>query len=99
LARALAGQPTLILMDEPLAGLGATETQALVAVISRLRADGMTIVIIEHTMQAMVSGVVRFVVLNQGGFLTEGVPAAVPQAKRRTEGYLGRKWAVGHAAG
>jgi ABC-type branched-subunit amino acid transport system ATPase component/ABC-type branched-subunit amino acid transport system permease subunit len=99
LARALAGQPTLILMDEPLAGLGATETQALVAVISRLRADGITIVIIEHTMQAMVSVVDRFIVLNQGGFLTEGVPAAVTQDKRVIEAYLGRKWAVGHAAG
>jgi ABC-type branched-subunit amino acid transport system ATPase component/ABC-type branched-subunit amino acid transport system permease subunit len=99
LARALAGQPTLILMDEPLAGLGASETQALVAVISRLRDEGMTIVIIEHTMQAMVSVVDRFVVLNQGGFLTEGAPAAVTQDKRVIEAYLGRKWAVGHAAG
>jgi branched-chain amino acid transport system permease protein len=99
LARALAGQPTLILMDEPLAGLGATETQALVAVISRLRDEGMTIVIIEHTMQAMVSVVDRFVVLNQGGFLTEGAPATVTQDKRVIEAYLGRKWAVSHAAG
>jgi branched-chain amino acid transport system permease protein len=98
LARALAGQPKLVLMDEPLAGLGATETDDLIAVIRRLRDEGITIVIIEHTMHAMVSVVDRFVVLNQGEFLAEGEPAAITRDKRVIEAYLGRKWATADAA-
>jgi ABC-type branched-subunit amino acid transport system ATPase component/ABC-type branched-subunit amino acid transport system permease subunit len=98
LARAIAGQPKLVLMDEPLAGLGATETDDLIAVIRRLRDEGITIVIIEHTMHAMVSVVDRFVVLNQGEFLAEGEPVAITRDKRVIEAYLGRKWAIADAA-
>jgi branched-chain amino acid transport system permease protein len=98
LARALAGRPKLVLMDEPLAGLGATETKDVIAVIKSLRESGISVVIIEHTMHAMVSVVDRFVVLDQGKFLVEGRPAAVTQDKRVIEAYLGRKWALANAA-
>ena len=98
LARALAGRPKLMLMDEPLAGLGATETKDVIAVIRSLRESGISVVIIEHTMHAMVSVVDRFVVLDQGKFLVEGRPAAVTQDKRVIEAYLGRKWALANAA-
>ena len=98
LARALAGRPKLVLMDEPLAGLGATETKDIIAVINSLRESGISVVIIEHTMHAMVSVVDRFVVLDQGKFLVEGRPAVVTQDKRVIEAYLGRKWALANAA-
>jgi len=98
LARALAGKPKLLLMDEPLAGLGAAETQEIVALTRALPAAGVTVVIIEHTMHAMVNTVDRFVVLDHGQLLTEGAPAEVTRDPRVIEAYLGRKWAASHAA-
>jgi branched-chain amino acid transport system permease protein len=97
LARALAGAPVLVLLDEPLAGLGAAETEELIAVVRRLPAAGVTVVIIEHTMPAMVGLVDRFVVLDQGRLLAEGAPAEVTRRPEVIEAYLGRKWAVAHA--
>jgi len=85
-------------MDEPLAGLGGGETQELMTVIRSLRKTGITIVIIEHTMSAMVSVVDRFVVLNQGAFLAEGPPDQITRDRRVIEAYLGRKWATANAA-
>jgi branched-chain amino acid transport system permease protein len=99
LARALAGNPSLVLLDEPLAGLGAGETAELIEVVRRLPAAGITVVIIEHTMQAMVGLVDRFVVLDQGRLLAEGPPAEVVRRNEVIEAYLGRKWAAAHASG
>ncbi|MGG5809488.1 ABC transporter permease subunit [Falsiroseomonas sp. CW058] len=99
LARALAGGPRLVLLDEPLAGLGAAETEELIAVVRRLPAAGVTVVIIEHTMQAMVGLVDRFVVLDQGRKLAEGAPGEVTRRRDVIEAYLGRKWADAHAVG
>jgi branched-chain amino acid transport system permease protein len=99
LARALAGGPKLALLDEPLAGLGAGETEELIAVVRRLPAAGITVVIIEHTMSAMVGLVDRFVVLDQGRKLAEGAPGEVTRRRDVIEAYLGRRWADAHAAG
>lgn len=98
LARALAGRPRLVLLDEPLAGLGATETQEMIQLIRALPSQGVTVVIIEHTMQAMVSTVDRFVVLDHGALLTSGRPEDVTRDPRVIEAYLGRKWAGANAA-
>jgi ABC-type branched-subunit amino acid transport system ATPase component/ABC-type branched-subunit amino acid transport system permease subunit len=92
LARALAGQPRLLLLDETLAGLGHTEADEVIAIIRKLAQSGITIVIIEHTMQAMVRLVDRFVVLDHGAVLTEGEPEAVTRDPRVVEAYLGKKW-------
>ncbi|HEX5420793.1 MAG TPA: branched-chain amino acid ABC transporter ATP-binding protein/permease, partial [Gammaproteobacteria bacterium] len=92
LARALASRPRLLLLDEILAGLATGEVQELVERILTLPALGVTVVIIEHTMQAMVRLVDRFVVLDHGSVLTEGTPERVTRDPRVIEAYLGKKW-------
>ena len=96
LARALAGQPRILLLDETLAGLGHDEADEVVAVVQRLARDGMTIAIIEHTMQAMVRLVDSFLVLDHGAVIVEGEPEAVTRDSRVIEAYLGKKW-MAHA--
>jgi branched-chain amino acid transport system permease protein len=92
LARALAGHPRLLLLDEPLAGLGRNEADQLVAVVRQLAETGITIAIIEHTMHVMVRLATRFVVLDHGAVLAEGAPDAITQDERVIEAYLGTRW-------
>lgn len=92
LARALASKPTLLLLDEPFAGLASSEVNAFMTVIRSLRADGLTVVIIEHTMQAMVKLVDRFVVLDHGVVIAEGVPRDVVKNPEVIKAYLGENW-------
>jgi branched-chain amino acid transport system permease protein len=96
-ARALAGKPRLLLLDEVLAGLGGSEVDQVVQVLQRLSGSGLTIVIIEHTMHVMVRLVDRLLVLNQGKVLTVGEPAEVTSNPDVIEAYLGKKWMT-HAA-
>jgi len=97
LARALAGRPRLLLMDEPLAGLGATEVEDMLAAIRAVSASGVTVVIIEHTMRAMVRLAERLVVLDHGAILAAGQPSEVTGQQSVIEAYLGAKWAAAHA--
>jgi branched-chain amino acid transport system permease protein len=94
LARALAGRPRLLLMDEPLAGLASQEIEDMLAVIRSLAVRGMTIVIIEHTMRAMVRLAERFVVLDHGAILAVGQPSEIISNGGVIEAYLGKKWAA-----
>ena len=88
LARALAGQPALLLLDEVLAGLNPTEIGHMIEVVRRIRERGVTILMIEHLMQAIMSLSDRIVVLNFGEKLVEGRPAEVANDARVIEAYL-----------
>ena len=99
LARALAGQPRLMLMDEPLAGLASHEIEDMLEVIRALAAHGTTVVIIEHTMRAMVRLAERFIVLDHGAILAIGHPGEIVKDESVIEAYLGKKWAAIRARG
>ena len=89
LARALATGPRLLLLDEVMAGLNPTEIVEIVSVIKNIRASGVTILLIEHVMQAVTSLAERVYVLNQGRMIAEGTPAAIADNEAVIEAYLG----------
>ena len=89
LARALATQPKLLLLDEVLAGLNPTEIREIVPVIRRLCDGGITIMMIEHVMQAVMSLSEHIFVLAEGRLIAEGTPAEVAADRGVIEAYLG----------
>jgi len=92
IARALACSPTLILLDEPAAGLTQTETLALDELICHLRDEGLTILLVEHDMELVMSIADRVVVLHYGTKIAEGTPEEVQSNPEVVRAYLGADW-------
>jgi len=95
-ARALALQPRLLLLDEPLAGLNYTEAQTLADEIAALVDEGITIVLVEHNLAEITRIASRLLVLHNGAVLAEGEPAAVMERRDVRSAYLGTE-ATDHA--
>ncbi len=89
MARGLATRPELLLLDEAMSGLNPTEIDEIIGLIRRIHARGVSLLIIEHVMQAIMALSHRLVVLHHGEKLAEGAPGEVARDRRVIEAYLG----------
>jgi branched-chain amino acid transport system ATP-binding protein len=94
LAKALALQPRVLLLDEVLAGLRPGELEPALALIAALRDDGLAVLMVEHVVHAIASVATEVLVLHHGEVLTSGPPAAVFADERVVEAYLGARYAA-----
>jgi branched-chain amino acid transport system ATP-binding protein len=91
-ARALASSPRLLMLDEPMAGLNAVETENFIGLIRRVNASGVTVLVVEHVMKAIMSLSRRIVVLHAGQMLAEGTPEEVLANEEVIGVYLGASY-------
>ena len=89
IAKALSTQPKLLLLDEVMAGLTPTEVQEMVKIIQSINESGVTLIIIEHIMEAIMSLSKRIIVLNFGKKIAEGTPLEVSESEEVIEAYFG----------
>ena len=96
-ARALATRPRLLLLDEVMAGLNPGELGGMVTLIRGLHEDGLTLIVIEHVMAAMMRLARRIAVLHHGELIAEGTPAEVVADRRVVDAYLGEEFVLAQA--
>jgi ABC-type branched-subunit amino acid transport system ATPase component len=86
----MVARPIILLLDEPAAGLNATEAERLVGLIRRINAQDVTVVLVEHHMDVIMAVCSRITVLNYGRKLAEGTPVEIRADENVIEAYLGR---------
>jgi len=96
-ARALATRPRILLLDEVMSGLNATELVEMIAILRRLHADGLGLIVIEHIMAAMMRLAQRIVVLHHGEKIAEGRPEEISRDPRVVDAYLGEEFVLADA--